>query len=97
MNLVQLGKERIQKFGETVTVVFENEEYTNVRINEMGCRLAAGLKSLGIGRGLGSKVLGYWPGRSCRGVVIKFPRSFRLFSGYLENRGRDRSDYVPAR
>ena len=51
MNLVRLGEERIQKFGEIVTVVFENEEYTNVRINEMGRRLASGLKSLGIGRG----------------------------------------------
>ena len=51
MNLVQLGKERIQKFGETLAVVFEDEEYTNVRISEMGCRLASGLKSLGIGRG----------------------------------------------
>jgi long-chain acyl-CoA synthetase len=51
MNLVQLGEERIQKFGENLAVVFEDEEYTNVRINEMGCRLASGLKSIGIGRG----------------------------------------------
>ena len=51
MNLVQLGEKRIQKFGENLAVVFEDEEYTNVRINEMGRRLATGLKSLGIGRG----------------------------------------------
>jgi acyl-coenzyme A synthetase/AMP-(fatty) acid ligase len=51
MNLVQLGKERIQKFGETLAIVFEDQEYTNVRIDDMGCRLASGLKSLGIGRG----------------------------------------------
>jgi len=51
MNLVELGEKRIQKFGETVSLVFEGEEYSNTRINEMGCRLAAGLKSLGIGRG----------------------------------------------
>ncbi|MGD8521413.1 MAG: AMP-binding protein [Desulfobacterales bacterium] len=51
MNLVQLGEERIQKFGENLAVVFEDEEFTNVRINEMGRRLASGLKSLGIGRG----------------------------------------------
>jgi long-chain acyl-CoA synthetase len=51
MNLVKLGEERIGKFGETVSLVFEGKEYTNTRINEMGCRLAAGLKSLGIRRG----------------------------------------------
>ncbi|MBU0735635.1 MAG: long-chain-fatty-acid--CoA ligase [Proteobacteria bacterium] len=51
MNLVKLGAERIEKFGEIVSIVFEDEEYTNTRINEMGCRLAAGLKSFGVGRG----------------------------------------------
>ena len=51
MNLVKLGEERIQKFGETVSLIFEDEEYKNTQINEMGKRLAAGLKSLGIGRG----------------------------------------------
>lgn len=51
MNLVKLGEERIERFGETLSLVFEGEEYTNTRINEMGCRLAAGLKSLGILRG----------------------------------------------
>ena len=51
MNLVKLGEERIQKFGETVSLVFEEKEYTNLTINEMGKRFASGLKSLGIGRG----------------------------------------------
>ncbi len=51
MNLVKLGEERIQKFGETVSLIFEDKDYTNTQINEMGKRLAAGLKSLGIGRG----------------------------------------------
>ena len=51
MNLVRLGEERIQKFGEISSIVFEGEAYTNVRINEMGSRLASGLRSLGIGRG----------------------------------------------
>jgi long-chain acyl-CoA synthetase len=51
MNLVQLGEERIQKFGETTSIIFEDQEYTNTHINDMGKRLAAGLKSLGIGRG----------------------------------------------
>jgi long-chain acyl-CoA synthetase len=51
VNLVKLGEERIQKFGETVSLIFEDEEYKSTQINEMGKRLAAGLKSLGIGRG----------------------------------------------
>ena len=51
MNLVQLGENRIQKFGERLSIVFEDEAYTNARISEMGSRLASGLKSLGIGRG----------------------------------------------
>jgi len=51
MNLVKLGEERIEKFGETVSLVFEERDYTNAQINTMGKRLASGLKSLGIGRG----------------------------------------------
>ena len=51
MNLVKLGEERIQKFGETVSLIFEDQEYKSTQINDMGKRLAAGLKSLGIGRG----------------------------------------------
>ena len=51
MNIVQLSEDRIAKFGETISLVFQGEESTNIRINEMGRRLAAGLKSLGVGRG----------------------------------------------
>lgn len=51
MNLTCLSEERISKFGETTSLVFQGEAYTNTRINEMGRRLAAGLKSLGVERG----------------------------------------------
>ena len=51
MNLIDLANEHIEKFGETLSVVFEGQEYTTTRINELGQRLAGGLKSLGIGRG----------------------------------------------
>jgi long-chain acyl-CoA synthetase len=51
MNLVKIGDDRIEKFGDTRAYVFENEEFTSSRLNEMGRRLAGGLKSLGIGRG----------------------------------------------
>ncbi|MGD2269260.1 MAG: long-chain-fatty-acid--CoA ligase [Desulfobacterales bacterium] len=51
MNLIHLADKRIEKFGETVSVVFEGQAYTNTRLNELGQKLAGGLKSLGIGRG----------------------------------------------
>jgi len=51
MNLVKLGEERIAKFGETLSITFEDQEFTNTRIAEMGRRLATGLRTLGIGRG----------------------------------------------
>lgn len=51
MNLINLADKHIEKFGETVSVVFEGQEYTTTRINELGQKLAGGLKSLGIGRG----------------------------------------------
>jgi len=34
-----------------MSMIYQDETYTNTRIHEMSCRLAAGLKSLGIGRG----------------------------------------------
>lgn len=51
MNLVDLGDKNIKKFGEKLALIFEGEEFTNTRLNEMGRRLASGLRSLGIGRG----------------------------------------------
>jgi len=51
MNLVKLGDERLEKMGDTLAYVFEGEEFNSRRVNEMGRRLAGGLKSLGIGRG----------------------------------------------
>jgi long-chain acyl-CoA synthetase len=51
MNLVKLGDERMQRLGDTRTFVFEGETFATSQINEMGRRLANGLKSTGIGRG----------------------------------------------
>lgn len=51
MNLVKFGDEHLERFGEKTSYVFEGEEFTNLRLNEMGRRLASGLKALGIGRG----------------------------------------------
>ena len=51
MNLINLADDRIERFGETLSVVFEGQEYSTTRIYELGQKLAGGLKSLGIGRG----------------------------------------------
>ena len=51
MNLVKLSEERIANFGETTSLVYQGEAYSNVRIDNMSRRLAAGLKSIGVGRG----------------------------------------------
>jgi long-chain acyl-CoA synthetase len=51
MNLVNVGDERLEKFGDTRAYVFEGREFTSSRLNEMSRKLAAGLKSLGIDRG----------------------------------------------
>ena len=66
MNLACLSEERIAKFGETTSLVFQGEAYTNTHINEMGRRLAAGLKSLGVGRG--------------DNVVVSMPNSPEVFA-----------------
>jgi len=51
MNIVSLGDKNIEDLGEKLSLIFEGEEFTNTRLNEMGHKLAAGLKSLGIDRG----------------------------------------------
>ena len=51
MNLVTLGEDRLNKMGDKLAYVFEGEEFTTYRLNEMARRLASGLKSIGIGKG----------------------------------------------
>ncbi|UCD78645.1 MAG: long-chain fatty acid--CoA ligase [Desulfobacterales bacterium] len=51
MNLVNLSDERLEKMGDIPAYVFEGKEYSSYRLNEMGRRLASGLRSLGIEKG----------------------------------------------
>jgi long-chain acyl-CoA synthetase len=51
MNLVNLADESLQRHGEKMSLIFEEQEYTNLQIMGMGRKLASGLKSLGIGPG----------------------------------------------
>ncbi len=51
MNILNLADKSIERHGEKLALIFEEQEYTNFQLVEMGRRLAKGLKSLGIGRG----------------------------------------------
>lgn len=51
MNLVNLGDERLKNLGDTLSYVFEGQEFRANQMNQMGRKLATGLKSLGIGKG----------------------------------------------
>jgi long-chain acyl-CoA synthetase len=66
MNLAKLSDKNLEQFGEKTAYVFEGEEFSNARLNEMGRRLAGGLKALGIGRG--------------DHVVVSLPNSPEVFS-----------------
>ncbi len=50
MNLAQLPRQEIENFGEHVSIIFEEREWTNVEMNQASSRLAGALKELGIGK-----------------------------------------------
>ena len=51
MNIINPAEESMQRLGEKKAFIFEGKEYTNKWVIEKGKRMAAGLKSMGIGRG----------------------------------------------
>jgi len=51
MNLAELAKKEIERFGEHVTIIYEGQEYTNVHLRREALRLASALKGLGVRRG----------------------------------------------
>jgi acyl-coenzyme A synthetase/AMP-(fatty) acid ligase len=51
MNIINPAVESMQRLGEKKAFIFEGKEYTNTWVWERSKRLAAGLKSMGIGRG----------------------------------------------
>jgi len=68
MNLVNLSDKQIEEMGEMVSLIFQDEEFTNVRIDEMGRKLASGLKSFGVQRG--------------DKVVVSLPNSPEVFAAF---------------
>jgi long-chain acyl-CoA synthetase len=51
MNLIDLAEENYTKFGELVSVIFEDLEYTNAQMLQFSKKLANGLENLGVGAG----------------------------------------------
>ncbi|MFW6126212.1 MAG: long-chain-fatty-acid--CoA ligase [Chloroflexota bacterium] len=49
--MAQLAEDNIKEFGEYVSLVFEEQGFTNVEMDRAARRLASGLKSLGVERG----------------------------------------------
>ncbi|MCF8112175.1 MAG: long-chain fatty acid--CoA ligase [Desulfobacteraceae bacterium] len=51
MNLAELSEREIERFGEHVSVIFEDRQWTNIEMKRAAKRLAEGLKSLGVEKG----------------------------------------------
>src|SRR5208337_4535884 len=51
MNLAELSKMEIDRFGEHVTLIYEGQEFTNVELRRGARRLASALKELGVAHG----------------------------------------------
>jgi long-chain acyl-CoA synthetase len=51
MNLAELSKMEIERFGEHVALIYEGQEFTNVQLRQTARRLASALKELGVAHG----------------------------------------------
>jgi long-chain acyl-CoA synthetase len=68
MNVARLSEENIDRYGEYVSIVYEDTEYTNVQIERDGRRLAYALKKIGVNRG--------------DRVIIQLPNSPEVLSSF---------------
>lgn len=51
MNLAELSKMEIERFGEHVSLIYEGQEFTNVELRQGARRLASALRQLGVEHG----------------------------------------------
>ncbi|MBS3809725.1 MAG: long-chain fatty acid--CoA ligase [Desulfobacterales bacterium] len=73
MNLAELSEKEIERFGEHVSVIFRDRQWTNYEMNRASKRLAEGLKSLGVGKG--DRVIIQMP--NCPEVLQSFTAVYR--------------------
>ena len=74
MNLAELPQREIERFGEHVSVIFNDREFTNVQMRQMARKLANALKKLGIGKG--DRVIIQMP--NCPEVYLSFQAVYTL-------------------
>ncbi len=74
MNVAQLGKENLERFGEYTSSIFEGKEYTNVEMDRWSNRVGNALKSLGVKRG--DRVVIQLP--NCLEVQVSFRGIFKI-------------------
>ncbi|MBR9982738.1 MAG: AMP-binding protein [Desulfatitalea sp.] len=74
MNLAQLPGKEIERFGEHVSVIFGDRQYTNVEMRRKSSQLANALKSLGVGKG--DRVIIQMP--NCPEVLQSFTAVYTL-------------------
>jgi len=68
MNVARLAQENIDRFGEYVSIIYEDEEYTNAQIERDGRKLGNALKEIGVERG--------------DRVIIQLPNSPEVLSAF---------------
>jgi long-chain acyl-CoA synthetase len=74
MNIAELNLWNIKEYGEYVSLIFEDREYTNVEMDKLACRLANALKGLGVKPG---ERLAMMMGNSAE-VLITFQAAYKL-------------------
>ncbi|MFP3981830.1 MAG: class I adenylate-forming enzyme family protein [Desulfobacterales bacterium] len=69
MNLVELSEREIKRFGEHVSVIFEDRQWTNLEMRSASNRLANALKALGVEKG--------------DRVIIQMPNCPEVLQGFM--------------
>ena len=73
MNLAHLAEQDLAERGEYPKLTFEGRSYTNRELFDLSCRLAGGLKGLGIGAD--DRVVVFLA--NCPEVLISYPAIWR--------------------
>ena len=74
MNLAELPQKEIERFGEHVSVIFNEKEFTNVQLRAMARKLANALRKLGIAKG--DRVIIQMP--NCPEIYISFQAVYTI-------------------
>src|SRR4030042_6592052 len=79
MNLAELSRMEVNRFGEHVALIYEGQEFTNVQLRRTASQLASALKELGVGRG--DRVIIQMP--NCPEVLESFGAVYAIGAGVV--------------